>query len=261
MTYDRVLKVDPAKIRLANAFHYPFPTYESVVPTSAKETQTYKYTSDKPADNWFGKSYDDSGWKSGPGGFGTSNTADTGKVGTVWNTNDIWLRRTFTLPHLSAAQQSQLVLTDSHDDDVEVYINGVLAFKGKGWIGNYENVLMTDEALHSLVPGGENVFAVHCKQNNGGQYIDVGLSLRTPPKVLKPYRERAFLSGACCGGPILRHFRHRYRYENPSAKSDMNSLGPLTWLDLVNMSSVRSASCSATSPSSRGAFLRFARTH
>ena len=182
MTYDRILKCDPKRIALANRFQYPVPKIETVIPTSETQSQTWQYSFDQPAGNWSAKEFDTVGWQSGPGGFGTQNTPGIGKLGTVWNTPDIWLRRTFTLPNLTAEQIEQMAIRDYHDDDVEVFINGVLAYKNGGYVSAYETRPITPEAKKALVPGGENVIAVHCHQNQGGQYVDVGLSLRIPPK-------------------------------------------------------------------------------
>ncbi len=182
MTYDRILKCDPQRIALANRFQYPVPTFETLVPTSEAQNQNWKYTFENPPLNWNTKAFTGSDWKSAPGGFGTQNTPGIGQLGTVWNTPDIWLYRTFTLPNLTAEQVGQIVLRDYHDEDVEVFINGVLAYKSTGFIGSYENKPITPEARQALVLGGENAIAVHCHQTQGGQYIDVGLSLRIPSK-------------------------------------------------------------------------------
>jgi hypothetical protein len=115
--------------------------------------------------------FDDASWRIGPGGFGTRNTPGS-VVRTDWTTADIWLRRTFELPAGFAAVNPQLLL--HHDEDAEIYINGVLALKATGYATDYEFVPMTPEARAAL-KAGRNTLSVHCHQTTGGQYIDVGL--------------------------------------------------------------------------------------
>ncbi|MCW3062826.1 MAG: glycoside hydrolase family 2 [Capsulimonas sp.] len=181
MTYDRILKCDPKQIALANHFEYPVPVYKEIVPTSEKSAQTWKYTTDQPAAEWSAKAFNDADWKQGPGGFGHS-VASGNPLGTPWETSDIWLRRTFTLPKLSADDLKQLLIRDCHDEDIEVFINGVPAYSHDGYIGNYENRPISAQAIAALVLNGENTLAVHCKQTTGGQFIDVGLTQRVPGK-------------------------------------------------------------------------------
>ena len=182
MTYDRLIKCDPAKIALANRFAYPLPTYIEFVPTSEKAAQTWRYTFAQPARGWEQQAFDDAAWQTGAGGFGTAGTPGIGQLGTTWNTSDIWMRRTFRLGNLSAQQVAQMVVRNHHDEDVEVYINGVLAYKAGGHISAYEYKPITVEAQRALVLGGDNVLAVHCRQSAGGQYIDVGLFQKIPAK-------------------------------------------------------------------------------
>jgi hypothetical protein len=61
-----------------------------------------------------------------------------------------------------------------HDEDAEVFINGILVAQVKGYVVQYVELPLADEAAKSLRVG-ENTIAVHCHQTGGGQYIDVGL--------------------------------------------------------------------------------------
>ena len=181
MTYDRRLKCRPARIALANRLQYPSPTYREIVPTSENAAQTWKYTLDAPGADWTQPGFNDSAWKTGPGGFGAS-APPGAPVGTPWNTGDIWLRRMFNPGPLSALQISRLVVREQHDEDIEVYINGILAYKAGGYISDYEYKPISAEAQKSLKPGAENTLAVHCHQTIGGQFIDAGLFERIPGK-------------------------------------------------------------------------------
>ncbi len=181
MTYDRILKVDPRRIALANRFAYPVPVVETVVPTSEATKQSWRYTFSAPAAEWSAKAFDASSWKEGLGGFG-HDVAPGNPLGTEWSTSDVWLRRTFTLPRLDTAALRQLMVRDCHDEDVEVYLNGVLAYKAGGYIGTYENRPILEAARKALIVGGENTIAVHCHQTTGGQFVDVGLVRRIPAK-------------------------------------------------------------------------------
>jgi Glycosyl hydrolases family 2, TIM barrel domain/Glycosyl hydrolases family 2, sugar binding domain/Glycosyl hydrolases family 2 len=180
LTYDRaVVKVDLPRVAAANRGDFSgVPQVQVVIPTSQKEGVEWRYSVEKPADTWFKSDFDDSAWKKGPGGFGTRGTPGA-VVRTEWNSGDVWLRREFTLPD---GKFSDLHLSLHHDDDAEVYINGVLAAKSTGFSTDYEETPIAAEARATLKPG-KNVFAVHCHQIRGGQYIDVGLvDLKAPAR-------------------------------------------------------------------------------
>jgi len=116
------------------------------------------------------KDFDDAGWKTSPGGFGTAGTPGA-IVRTTWNIRDIWLRRTFDAP----GHPDNLKMLLHHDEDAEVFINGVQVAKISGYTTEYEEFIVRREAVASLLPTG-NILAVHCRQTTGGQYIDVGLN-------------------------------------------------------------------------------------
>lgn len=172
LTYDRaVLKVDAARVSQANLGRAPLlPEAKPLLATSEKESALWRYSLERPADGWFRPDFDEGGWKQGPGGFGTAGTPGA-VVRTVWKTDDIWLRRTFTL---SDTDFKDARLRVHHDEDVEIYLNGVLAARLPGFITEYEEADILPEARKAL-RHGENLLAVHCHQTRGGQYIDVGL--------------------------------------------------------------------------------------
>lgn len=180
LTYDRIPKVPIAQIALANRFEFPQPQITTVLPTSEETTQTWKYTEEKPGGPaWQQKDFDDSKWKEAPGGFGTEDTPNIGKVGTKWSSSDIWLRRKFDASKLTPDQLNSLFLRCYHDEDVQIFINGHPAFRHKGFTTGYENENISKEARASITPDANNTLAVHCLQTVGGQYIDAGLVIRT----------------------------------------------------------------------------------
>lgn len=149
----------------------PKPTKSvTVVPTSEKEPVKWRYTTQKPASNWFKAEFDASAWKEGPGGFGTQGTPGA-VVRTEWSTPEIWLRREFVMPD---GKWEDLKFRLHHDEDAEVYVDGILASQVTGFMTDYEPVRIKTKAKESLKPG-RHVLAVHCKQTGGGQHIDVGL--------------------------------------------------------------------------------------
>lgn len=175
LTYDRaIIKPDLERVSRANRGDFslvpPPPVIHVLVPSSQNQPQMWHYTLEQPRDGWINKRFDDSSWKSAPGGFGTPKTPDA-VVGTEWNSNDIWLRRTFTL---ETVPQDSLAFLLHHDEDVEIYLNGSLAAREPGWTTEYELIEIGTKARLSLRKG-ENVLTVHCRQTGGGQYVDVGI--------------------------------------------------------------------------------------
>ena len=172
MTYDRaMIKMDVKKTAAANKRLYlPPPILKTIVPTSQKQPQNWRYTTSEPADDWQKADFDDSDWQTGQGGFGTKGTPGT-IVRTEWKDSDIWVRRTF---ELEDNKFSQPQLSIHHDEDAEVYINGQLAAKLEGYTTSYVRKTLDKEA-RSALKVGTNCIAIHCHQTTGGQYIDAGL--------------------------------------------------------------------------------------
>ncbi len=146
------------------------PKITPVVPAADTAAVVWRYTTTKPADGWTAPGFNDSAWKEGKSGFGTRGTPGA-IIGTEWNTADIWLRRTIDIP---AAQLANIQLWLHHDEDAEVYFNGVLVFRTTGWTTSYDAFPLSAQGKSAL-KAGRNVVAIHCHQTGGGQYIDLGL--------------------------------------------------------------------------------------
>ena len=147
------------------------PKLNIVSPAADQAPATWRYTTARPADGWSKPGFDDSSWATGRSGFGTRGTPGA-IVGTSWNTSDIWLRRELELP-ASTWHAPQLWL--HHDEDAEIYINGVLALKTTGFTTAYDTFPLLPAAKAAL-KNGKNLVAVHCHQTGGGQYIDLGFA-------------------------------------------------------------------------------------
>ena len=117
------------KLKPANWAPLPEPPKVTmVVPTE----QTWRYTTHKPADDWTKPGFDATAWKEGQAGFGTRPPGFVQH--TLWNTDDIWLRREITLPD---DEHPNLQFDVYHDEDVEIYVNGIPAAQEVGFMRNY----------------------------------------------------------------------------------------------------------------------------
>ncbi|RKD91324.1 sugar-binding domain-containing protein [Mangrovibacterium diazotrophicum] len=182
MTYDRIIKSDVDRIYQANRKVIEEDLFlTEVVPNSSNSAQSWKYTFNPPASNWNQSDFDDSNWSSGSAGFGTEGTPGA-VIRTLWSSDDIWLRKEVQIGDLSAKNQENLVLTIHHDEDCEVYINGVWAASLSGWTTSYVTTPISAEAKNAIV-SGTNTIAIHCKQTAGGQYIDAGISILSSEKI------------------------------------------------------------------------------
>ena len=147
------------------------PKITMVVPTAQTAPATWRYTTQKPADNWTAPDFDASAWAEGLSSFATAGTPGAVR-NTEWHTDDIWLRREFALPD---RHYPNLQFYSAHDEDVEIYVNGILASSESGFTTSYVPLDIRPKALELLKPGAKVLIAVHCHQTTGGQNIDVGL--------------------------------------------------------------------------------------
>ena len=69
-----------------------------------------------------------------------------------------------------------------HDEDVEIYVNGIRAGSEPGFVTTYVPIDIGRNARAELMPGAKIILAVHCHQTEGGQGIDVGVAKVTEAK-------------------------------------------------------------------------------
>jgi hypothetical protein len=170
-TYDRGLdKISTNILFAANERGFVEIPQAIILPDALYGRANWKYSIEKPADDWYNPKYEDSTWKDGVGGFGTTGTPGI-FLNTSWATSDIWMRRAFTL---AGEDISQIKLHVFHDEDVEIYLNGALAARLPGFITDYDVFDISAVATSTLHPG-DNTIAVHCHQTTGGQGVDVGI--------------------------------------------------------------------------------------
>jgi Glycosyl hydrolases family 2/Glycosyl hydrolases family 2, sugar binding domain/Glycosyl hydrolases family 2, TIM barrel domain len=177
LSYDRaVSKLPPEVLAQANAVGRDQTAGRVIVPDAISANVSWSYTFQPPGQEWFKPDFNAAGWKEGVAGFGSPGTPGA-LVHTVWNTSDIWLRRQFSI---GTEDLRGLKLEAHHDEDLQVYLNGVLAAQLPGFIEQYEQFDLRPEAVAALKPG-TNTLAVHCHQTVGGQYVDVGLIVPDAP--------------------------------------------------------------------------------
>jgi hypothetical protein len=156
------------KLKPANWAPLPAPPKTSMlVPTE----QTWRYTTRKPGDDWMKTDFDATSWKEGRAGFGTNPPGFVRH--TTWTTDDIWLRREITI---AEGNHPHLQFICYHDEDVEIYVNGILAAQENGFTTSYVVLEISREARAEMKPGAKVLMAVHCHQTEGGQGIDVGMA-------------------------------------------------------------------------------------
>jgi hypothetical protein len=180
LTYDReVWKIDPERARAAAAPLYaPPPRVKVLIPRAGQGPRAvWRYTTEDPGAGFAAESFDDAAWKEGPAGFGAAGTPGA-NLGTEWKTGALWIRRTFDL---AGPPPATLAWSLHHDEDVEIFLNGVAVYAEKGYTSGYVLRALDAKARAALKPG-RNVLALRCRQTTGGQYLDCGLAELEPAK-------------------------------------------------------------------------------
>lgn len=187
-TYDRkVAKLDAAKSARFRAGIEKLKTKAQyiryIIPTALQsEDNIWKYASGglgySAGTGWnTNNNFNDETWSEGAAGFGANNPPNT-KIRTTWDNRTIYLRKKIVLPaDLSEEEKANLKLAVYHDENFELYINGVLAASATGYSTNYKLFDINPGAKGAIRFGEENLFAIKCIQTIGGQYIDMGIAI------------------------------------------------------------------------------------
>lgn len=178
------------------------------------------YVQKAPAKGWEQPSFNSKSWKKGKAGFGS---ADMTAVGTTWEDDEIWVRREFTLPGKGA--DGALYLVYSHDDDMEMYLNG-REIVNTGHRARHGVVMKIDR---SLFVEGTNVIAAHCRDTGGKAYLDFGI-------YTDDIRPQAFPQTARQDSVVLTATHTKYYFTCGPVSLQVNFIAPLLPADLDLMS-------------------------
>src|SRR5690606_18359256 len=111
VTYDRkVKKLDSDKAReLSQSIINPRGVTILAETALAPEAPRWQFTTQKPADDWATTLTESADWQTSAAGFGKLTNRLSGKVGTPWNTENIWIRREVSIPNGIDPAQVKLI--------------------------------------------------------------------------------------------------------------------------------------------------------
>jgi hypothetical protein len=217
------VRVDGTVYRFLGKEKYPL---KALLPMAKDQVWEGQYTLKAPAAGWEKPDFKPAGWKTGKAAFGTK---DFNASATLWDENDIWVRRTFTL----SAFDSVVYLIYSHDDNFELYLNGQ-EIVNTGAAARMDVMVKIDASL--LRKDGPNVLAGHCKDTGGLAYLDFGLYTNsTQPEVFKQAAKQDGVAISAtqtrynftCGGVGL-----EVTFRSPLLPNDLDLLArPVSYVD------------------------------
>ncbi len=134
-----------------------------------------RYTESDPGPGWMNPGFPDQGWTPAQGPFGQGWEGD---AATPWKTPSIWVRRDFDW---DGGPVDQLVLQLRHDEDAEVYLNGVKMYGCKACYTSDLRDYALEDSLKAALKKGRNLLALHAINTQGWSWLDAGLANRPRP--------------------------------------------------------------------------------
>jgi hypothetical protein len=131
-----------------------------------------RFTEEKPSEGWEKPEFKDTDWKEGKGAFGSRGAG----LGTRWRSKDVWIRREVIINEDISSKN--LLVKFSHDDQLDLYINGVEVVRTGNTARTNVTVPLTPE-MKAAIKKGSNIIAAHCNNESGSSFVDFGLYYET----------------------------------------------------------------------------------
>lgn len=138
------------------------------------EPLSVRYSFVQPEGNWKDIGFDDHNWNAGNAPFGKRFQS---LINTVWESSHLWVRKEFVLDE--DVLDKKVFIEFSHDDDVEIYVNGIEVVRVYDKCQDNIFKEINDEAHRSLRKGN-NVITAYCHNRGGDAYLDFGVSIEEP---------------------------------------------------------------------------------
>lgn len=143
-----------------------------------------RYTFIQPDGGWTNTYYNDSQWDQGKAPYGTPQHF---KVGTIWPSPSIWVRREITVDPMEIVGK-KVYLKYSHDDELLIFINGIEVVKtGVEW--KFDVTMELSDKVVGTWTDGKIVIAALCRNWEGAGFLDFGLYVQSNDNI-KPRADK-----------------------------------------------------------------------
>lgn len=146
---------------------------QAVAPMASQGEWTARYTMDDPGSGWEQPTFDDAAWKVGKGAFASEVPA---QGNSLWNRSRLWVRREVCFDP-SLLESRQLYMQYSHNDGIELYINGKRLVKTDVKAKENVRTVIPDSIVETMTEG-KALIAARCVNWGGKAEADFGLYAR-----------------------------------------------------------------------------------